>query len=379
MKTNIFKITILLGYFCFFSQTGSADEKIIIDKTERTYKLYVPAEVQGIIVALHPLGGSSSFFFDEYPMKDFADENKYIVLAPQALKEQNPTVISTINLLGTMAGINIPLNAVWGCGMKVNITSPSMSFELNANVADVEFIHQIIAKTLVDYNLPTQNIFIFGVSLGGFMTYLYAEKYPEQLSGIISIAGSRGLAISNTSDVALPVLDFHSEQDETIPYGGLLQVKLSGGTTNVDMAQSKPEVIDYWVNRNGANTVPDVENVNYYTSTNGISVTKYTYTQAQGNEVIHYKMTSSTTGVPEHIYLFSADNGDCMDYAEEIAKFITAHTTDININNINKVLPVTAANVVGYYNILGQKSSKEPEKGLYIILYDNGNAEKILK
>ncbi|MDR0871964.1 MAG: leucine-rich repeat domain-containing protein [Prevotellaceae bacterium] len=34
---------------------------------------------------------------------------------------------------------------------------------------------------------------------------------------------------------------------------------------------------------------------------------------------------------------------------------------------------------VAYYNILGQKMPKEPEHGLYIILYDNGKTEKVLK
>jgi len=35
--------------------------------------------------------------------------------------------------------------------------------------------------------------------------------------------------------------------------------------------------------------------------------------------------------------------------------------------------------VVGYYNILGQKLLKEPTNGIFIILYDNGKTEKIIK
>jgi len=35
--------------------------------------------------------------------------------------------------------------------------------------------------------------------------------------------------------------------------------------------------------------------------------------------------------------------------------------------------------VAGYYNILGQKLPKEPESGIYIIMYDNGNSEKAIK
>jgi len=35
--------------------------------------------------------------------------------------------------------------------------------------------------------------------------------------------------------------------------------------------------------------------------------------------------------------------------------------------------------VVGYYNTFGQKLPQEPENGIYIMLYDNGKAEKVLK
>jgi len=39
----------------------------------------------------------------------------------------------------------------------------------------------------------------------------------------------------------------------------------------------------------------------------------------------------------------------------------------------------TSLHVVGYYSILGQPLPREPESGIYIIMYDNGKAEKVLK
>jgi hypothetical protein len=68
---------------------------------------------------LHGLGGSSDFFFDEYPMMDLAEQNKYIILAPQALAEQDAAVVTQSNLLGLPAGIDIPTNAVWDCGVSL--------------------------------------------------------------------------------------------------------------------------------------------------------------------------------------------------------------------------------------------------------------------
>ena len=35
--------------------------------------------------------------------------------------------------------------------------------------------------------------------------------------------------------------------------------------------------------------------------------------------------------------------------------------------------------IIGYYTLLGQKLPQEPQRGIYIILYDNGKSEKIMK
>ena len=35
--------------------------------------------------------------------------------------------------------------------------------------------------------------------------------------------------------------------------------------------------------------------------------------------------------------------------------------------------------IIGYYTLLGQKLPQEPQKGIYIILYDNGKTEKVVK
>ncbi|GHT57042.1 hypothetical protein FACS18945_0320 [Bacteroidia bacterium] len=44
------------------------------------------------------------------------------------------------------------------------------------------------------------------------------------------------------------------------------------------------------------------------------------------------------------------------------------------------VSPVSErSQIVGYYSILGQKLPKEPESGVYIIVYDNGKAEKVAR
>ncbi|MDR0828935.1 MAG: leucine-rich repeat protein [Prevotellaceae bacterium] len=58
---------------------------------------------------------------------------------------------------------------------------------------------------------------------------------------------------------------------------------------------------------------------------------------------------------------------------------LTAHFEEIpnNINNVSENLPTSS--IYGYYNMIGQKLPKEPDNGMYIILYNNGKAVKKLK
>ncbi|GHT68667.1 hypothetical protein AGMMS50239_34220 [Bacteroidia bacterium] len=48
-------------------------------------------------------------------------------------------------------------------------------------------------------------------------------------------------------------------------------------------------------------------------------------------------------------------------------------------SGINSVSAISDKNIVGYYTITGQKLNKEPQSGLYIVVYDNGTSEKIMR
>jgi len=64
-----------------------------------------------------------------------------------------------------------------------------------------------------------------------------------------------------------------------------------------------------------------------------------------------------------------------------IAVFYEDTDTDVSDEGTGVVETrhTTSLQVVGYYSILGQKLLQEPESGLYIIMYDTGKAEKVLK
>jgi uncharacterized protein (TIGR02145 family) len=50
-----------------------------------------------------------------------------------------------------------------------------------------------------------------------------------------------------------------------------------------------------------------------------------------------------------------------------------------NTTSVDEISSEKEKTVIGWFNLLGQKLSEEPESGIFIILYDNGTSEKIMK
>jgi poly(3-hydroxybutyrate) depolymerase len=316
--------------------TNPETKKIQSGEYEREYLLYVPEKYNGnnpagLIVCLHGFNRTMGDYFNDYNIAALAEYLNLIVLAPQALPEKNPDVLFTLQSINSI-GVDLPisLDAVWGCGLQVKAEVPIigtvLDVTLNTVVDDVAFIKQIISETENNYNIIPENKFIFGTSMGGYMSYQYSLFHGNDLSGLINICGTMGTDIQNTAaDVQLPICDFHSIDDEVVPYGGSLDIDAGIFKAKVTLGRKKEDVINFWVDKNGANPDPVVENLNFYASTTGHSVTKYTYSGE--NEVIHYKMTGAS-----HSYFFKKET-DCMDYIEEVGKFIAAHSKESDSGN----------------------------------------------
>jgi poly(3-hydroxybutyrate) depolymerase len=249
---------------------------------------------------------------------------------------------------------------------------------LNKNIDDVGLLDKIIRQTITEFEIGNRNVFVSGTSMGGYMTYQYALTHGADipLSGIIPIVGAHGRDIAGEGNVVkVPVCDFSSELDEEVPYyNGWYEMLIMDdpifGKINakVQVAKPKPDVIGFWVNKNGANPNPTV----YTYPTSGpknTTVTKYSYAATDGkNEVIHYKSDNT-----DHNYFFRKSNGDAMDYLEEIVSFIQAHASGSSgiespspeklVRYSNPVRDVirfsSSAGTVSIYDLTGKKILSE--------------------
>ena len=370
---------------------------------EREYLVYEPQHQQmgkanGIIVCLHGFERTMNDFFKDYSFSTVADSLNLIIVAPQALPEQNSLVYLEAAIINTFTNSRISLNSVWGCGLSIRAYSTQLGMtllneELNRDMDDVDFIDKMIDSVLSEYALPAENVFILGTSMGGYMAYQFALKKGERLSGLLSVAGSMGLAIQGADySIQTPVCDFHSVTDEVVPYSGSHEQF----SVIVSLAMDKADVIEYWTKTNAAGA-PVVEQVQNYPSTTGITVEKITYPDPV-NEVIHYKMNGAS-----HSYFFRKENGDCMDFLEEITRFIRSHLPgshnpipDITArqsffypNPVQDIINFnTMTGTVSIYDIAGRKIFSQPfssgqadlsflKPGIYIIRIQSGNTSQV--
>jgi len=397
-------LIICIAWFSTLSFIWANPERktIQVGGFEREYLVYTPKNQQekadGIIVCLHGFTRTMNDFFESYNVSSVADSLNLIIIAPQALPEQNDLVKSEAALINLFSNDQISLNSVWGCGLSVKVYLMPLGItllneELNRDIDDVYFINKLIDNVLFEYSLPSENVFILGTSMGGYMAYQFALKNGKRLSGLISVAGSMGLAIKGMDySIKTPICDFHSVTDEVVPYSGSIEQY----SAVVSLAMNKSDVIKYWTEAN-ATGAPVSEEVQNYPSTNGITVEKITYPDPI-NEVIHYKMNGSS-----HSYFFRKENGDCMDYLEEIARFIGSHLSG-SLNQIPNIAISKASfypnpvrdniyfemmnGVASIFDITGKKISSQSfssgqtdlsflKPGIYIIRIQSGNTIQI--
>lgn len=173
--------------------------------------------------------------------------------------------------------------------------------------AAVRFFKKDVTLSGNTYGVDTSNIFFMGVSAGGFMAlqvgYLDEESefpawadttgqyglhggieglsgnqgYSSRIRGVINIAGALGdTAYINAGDV--PCLNFHGDQDGTVPYGSAMIVLLGtypllqvDGSYSIDARLDQLGIENCFETYEGQDHVPHVGNALYYDTTLTIS------------------------------------------------------------------------------------------------------------
>lgn len=195
------------------------------DDNYRTYLVHLPPEYSPgsplpLILAMHGGFGSAFNLQEQSKLSEKADEENFIVVYPEGIKG---------------GALNIRTwNAGWCCG-----------YASNSNIDDVGFINALM-DTLIDrYSIDTDRIYATGMSNGGFLSYRLACELSDRIAAIAPVACSMSMTSCNPAR-GVPVIHFHSYDDESIPDEGGIGNGVSGHYN-----PPLDSVLNAWADHNG--------------------------------------------------------------------------------------------------------------------------------
>ncbi len=262
-------IVILMFSSIIFTGCISKKEEIIHDGRTRTYILHIPSSYNGVtpiplVIALHGGGGNSKSMQAKTGFNKLADEEGFIVVYPDGT--------------GRFKNRLLTWNAGYCC-----------AYALENNIDDVGFIRALIEKLQQTLKIDSNMIFITGHSNGGMMSYRLGSELSDIVAAIAPVAGSiGGKATEDSEEWIIPepsfpvsVLAIHGLLDEQVAYDGGHGEKASGTREDISVNDS----IDFWVQHNNCNIIPDTQEVG--------NITIDTYKEGNlGTEVVLYTINN---------------------------------------------------------------------------------------
>ena len=193
----------------------------IIDGIERTYKLYLPANIKPnapLIFFLHGYGGSNNIDF--LGANKLADKYGFAVCYPRGSKDGRG-------------------KHCWNVGYP---------FQKDMKADDISFMNQLARKLQKEHKLSRKNTFCTGMSNGGEMCYLLAYTEQKTFAAVAPIAGLTMEWFTKTYSPTrpMPIMEVHGTEDRTSEWTGDLENKGGWGAYI-----AVPDAIDYWVKVNG--------------------------------------------------------------------------------------------------------------------------------
>jgi polyhydroxybutyrate depolymerase len=371
-------IILLLFIFPVLTIKGQTSVKsFTFDGIVRSYRIFIPsgydpAIKHPVVFNLHGNGSNASVQESYSEMNLVADTANFIIIYPDGL------------------------NNTWNVGFN----NP-----YNSGTKDVGFISALIDTVSANYNVDPLRVYSCGMSLGGFMSYRLACELHERIAAIASVTGLMSSSLPNNcqQDKAVPVLQIHGTDDETVLYNG------TNWHTSVNYT------MDYWIQKNSCPTSPIITNIPDIVN-EGSTVVKYYYGPCTNNsEVVLFKVENGGHTWPGDIpYAPLGNTNQDIKASIEIWKFFSRHklnsTTEVvslDEKQKSKVFPnpfndklnitfmeSTKPRILSVYNYIGEQVYTEsiaPSNksmtvdlsaqipGLYFMVISGENSKEILK
>ncbi|MEM7509925.1 MAG: T9SS type A sorting domain-containing protein, partial [Bacteroidota bacterium] len=170
----------------------------------------------------------------------------------------------------------------------------------NPEEDDLAFIDSLLELVLSTYNADRNRVYATGTSNGGHMCIRLAQEIPEKIAAIASISASNAAnSECAESTIPIPALFINGTEDPLLPYEG---GPMAGGRGEVFSVE---QTVAYWVQRNSADSIPEVMSIEDINVDDGCTATKFTY-KNQDNEaqVILFEMLDGGHASPSIVHRY---------------------------------------------------------------------------
>ena len=194
---------------------------------ERGYELrdYATKKPAPLLVALSCYSCPPAFVPQKLGLDDLARRHKAMLAIPIARSDKDG-------------------NPFW------NATTACCDFD-GKKPDDVAYVLHVIDDAVKKHGADPKQVYLFGISNGGFLAYRIACDHADKIAAIVSVGGAAPATCKPSSPVA--VLEVHGNDDTVVPVAG---GKLGGGLPQTASFPSAREALDVWVRADGC-SVPD--------------------------------------------------------------------------------------------------------------------------
>lgn len=82
---------------------------------------------------------------------------------------------------------------------------------------DTDMLNYLLDELLVKYPVNPDQVYLTGLSMGGFGTWFWAMAHPDRFAAIVPICGGGEPSLVNAKMKDLPVWAFHGAKDKAVP------------------------------------------------------------------------------------------------------------------------------------------------------------------
>ena len=207
---------------------GLFNRKLTYDNLEREYTVYIPSSYDEVsevplLLHFHGFGGSAGEGLIFSDMQKIAETEGFILVAPQG------------------SSLGEKKRSHWN-------HQPKSAKHNKSNVDDLGFTSALIDEIFSNYSIDSKRIYACGYSNGAFLANSLSCYLSNKIAAVASIAGFMSTEIIKHHRPIHPtaVIIFHGTEDQIVPYEGI-----EGYALSID------RMIDYWIEFNSTDTIPD--------------------------------------------------------------------------------------------------------------------------